>query len=78
NHLGQYGIEFTNLYTITNLPMGYFEDFLNDMDYYDEYMDILRNAFNPVTVPNLMCRSQLSVGYDGQLYDCDFHQMANL
>lgn len=76
-HFEPYGIEFTELYTITNLPLGYFEDFLNDMDYFDGYMQLLEDNFNPVTVPNVMCRSQVSVGYDGKIYDCDFHQMTN-
>ncbi len=77
-HLGDLGVEFTNLVTITNMPLGYFENFLHLTDSFDDYMALLKEAYNPETVPNLMCRFQLSVGWDGQIYDCDFNQMCNL
>lgn len=73
-----YGIVFTNLFTITNNPTGRFKDFLVRSDNEDMYMEKLVNAFNPQTVEGLMCRSQISVGYDGTVYDCDFNQAAEL
>lgn len=78
NRLAEYDVTFTNLYTITNMPLGYFEDFLHLTDSFDDYMAILRSAYNPDTVRNLMCRFQISVGWNGKLYDCDFNQMCDL
>jgi radical SAM/Cys-rich protein len=74
----QFGIEFHNLYTLTNLPIKRFADFLRLNGQYAAYMSLLVNHFNPRTVPNLMCRSLVSVGWDGTLYDCDFNQMLEL
>jgi radical SAM/Cys-rich protein len=75
---GHFGIEFHNLYTLSNLPIKRFADFLQASGKYSEYMGLLVNHFNPRTVPNLMCRSLVSVGWDGRLYDCDFNQMLEL
>lgn len=77
-NLAEYEVTFTSLLTITNMPLGYFEDFLHLTGSFDEYMAILKEAYNPATVANMMCRQQLSVGWDGQVYDCDFNQMCNL
>lgn len=77
-HLDEYGVAFTSLLTITNMPLGYFEDLLHASNAYESYMELLTDSFNPETVPNMMCRYQLSVGWDGQLYDCDFNQMCQL
>src|SRR6185312_16230707 len=74
----RYGIEFNRLYTITNMPISRFLDFLIRSGNLESYMEKLVNAFNPSTVDGLMCRSTLSVGWDGQLYDCDFNQMLEL
>jgi radical SAM/Cys-rich protein len=73
-----YGIEFDALFTITNMPIARFADWLRRADLYDGYLDRLRAAFNPATVPALMCRHLISVGYDGRLFDCDFNQMLDL
>ena len=73
-----YGIEFTRLFAITNNPIGRFEDFLRRTGNYDRYMKRLYDAFNPAALEGMMCRFQLSVGWDGKLYDCDFNQPLNL
>jgi radical SAM/Cys-rich protein len=74
----QYGIEFQHLYTLTNMPIQRFAAQLGQSGKYAEYMGLLVNHFNPGTVPALMCRSLVSVGWDGQLYDCDFNQMLEI
>ncbi len=73
-----FGIEFHNLFTITNLPISRFLDYLLVAGKYEEYMSKLVNAFNPVTVEEVMCRNTLSVGWKGELFDCDFNQMLEL
>lgn len=74
----RYGVEFTNLYTITNMPISRFLDDLLQTGEYDAYMQTLVASFNPATVSGLMCRTTLSVDWQGYLYDCDFNQMLNL
>lgn len=73
-----FGIEFTRLLTLTNMPIKRFAHALSRDGEYDKYMALLRDHFNPGTVSGLMCRSHVSVGYDGTLYDCDFNQMLEL
>lgn len=73
-----YQIEFDRLFTITNMPISRFLEDLLETGRYDEYMQRLVEAFNPAAVEGLMCRHTLSVGWDGQLYDCDFNQMLEL
>ena len=73
-----YGIVFNSLFTITNNPMGRFEAFLKRSGNLESYMKKLSDAFNTATLPGLMCRFQISVGYDGKVYDCDFNQAADL
>lgn len=73
-----HGISFNRLYTITNMPISRFLQFLIDSGNLQAYMDKLVNAFNPATLEGLMCRFTLSVGWDGRLYDCDFNQMIDL
>ncbi|MDJ0765303.1 MAG: arsenosugar biosynthesis radical SAM protein ArsS [Myxococcota bacterium] len=68
-----WGISFTNLMTVTNMPIGRFKSYLESQGEETAYMQLLRNAFNPLTLDALMCRSQISVGWDGRLYDCDFN-----
>lgn len=75
---GRYGIAFTRLYTITNMPISRFLEDLVRAGRLDAYMQTLVDAFNPLAVPGLMCRSTLSVGWDGRLFDCDFNQMLDL
>ncbi|MBI1897658.1 MAG: arsenosugar biosynthesis radical SAM protein ArsS [Acidobacteria bacterium] len=74
----RHGIVFNSLYTITNMPISRFLEFLLRTGNYDRYMDRLVNAFNPAAAAGVMCRHTLSVGWDGTLYDCDFNQMLSL
>jgi radical SAM/Cys-rich protein len=74
----RYGIVFNRLYTITNMPISRYLQYLLDSGNLQSYMDKLVNAFNPAAVEGLMCRYTLSVGWDGRLYDCDFNQMIDL
>jgi radical SAM/Cys-rich protein len=69
---------FNHLYTITNMPISRFLEFLIDSGNYAAYMERLANAFNPSAAAGVMCRYTLSVGWDGTLYDCDFNQMLDL
>jgi len=71
----RYNIEFTRLFTITNLPISRFLDDLLQSGQFDAYMHKLVEAFNPTTVDGLMCRTMLSVDWQGNLSDCDFNQM---
>jgi radical SAM/Cys-rich protein len=73
-----HGVTFNHLYTITNMPISRFLEFLMDSGNYDGYMERLANAFNPAAAAGVMCRYTLSVGWDGTLYDCDFNQMLDL
>ena len=73
-----HGVAFNHLYTITNMPISRFLEFLIESGNYDDYMERLANAFNPAAAAGVMCRSTLSVGWDGTLYDCDFNQMLDL
>ncbi|MEO1067870.1 MAG: arsenosugar biosynthesis radical SAM (seleno)protein ArsS [Cyanobacteria bacterium J06638_6] len=74
----QFGITFNQLFTITNLPIGRVKQYLQGKDLYWPYLHFLADHHNPATVPHLMCRQQLSVDYNGVLYDCDFNQMEAL
>jgi radical SAM/Cys-rich protein len=73
-----FGIEFHGLRTITNMPIRRFAAQLMRTGRTEAYMALLVNHFNPETVPGLMCRSLVSVGWDGRLYDCDFNQMLDI
>jgi len=73
-----FGIEFHHLLTITNMPIHRFEEDLQRQGKHDIYMELLRKNFNGATVHGLMCRSVVSIGYDGKLYDCDFNQMLDM
>ncbi|MFI5399252.1 MAG: arsenosugar biosynthesis radical SAM (seleno)protein ArsS [Candidatus Binatia bacterium] len=73
-----FGIEFHRLLTITNMPIKRFAEQLHRWGKFDDYMGVLVNHFNPRTVAGLMCRTLVSVGWDGTLYDCDFNQMLEL
>jgi len=69
----RFGIEFSNLLTITNMPLGRFWARMRRENKDDEYMRLLMDSFNPATLDGLMCRHQISIGWDGRLYDCDFN-----
>ncbi len=71
-------IDFNNLFTITNLPVSRFLDYLIVSGNFEEYMNELANAYNPMAALGVMCRNMISVGWDGYLYDCDFNQMLEL
>jgi radical SAM/Cys-rich protein len=73
-----FNIDFNNLYTITNLPISRFLDYLLVIGKYDSYMEKLVNAFNPSAVDGVMCKNTISVSWDGEMYDCDFNQMLEL
>eukprot|EP01135_Chromosphaera_perkinsii_P010144 Nk52_evm10s2039 gene=Nk52_evmTU10s2039 len=73
-----FGIEFNNLFTITNMPIKRFADFLYRRGELKEYMDLLVRNFNPRAVEGLMCRDTISVRWDGEIYDCDFNQQLDL
>ena len=74
----RYGVRFDSLYAITNMPISRFLEFLQNAGLYDRYLSRLVNAYNPAAAAGVMCRNTLSVGWDGQLYDCDFNQMLDL
>ncbi len=76
--LRQHGVVFNRLYTVTNMPVSRFLEFLIETGNYEGYMARLANAFNPAAAAGVMCRYTLSVGWDGTLYDCDFNQMLDL
>lgn len=73
-----FGITFNQLFSITNLPVSRFLEYLIASENYEDYMYALVEAFNPAAVQNVMCTNTLSVSWDGWLYDCDFNQMLDL
>jgi radical SAM/Cys-rich protein len=76
--LKDFGIRFNNLYSITNLPISRFLDYLLKSGNYEKYMEKLIDAYNPVAAANVMCRTTLSISWDGFIYDCDFNQMLDM
>jgi radical SAM/Cys-rich protein len=74
----RYGLEFNNLYTMTNVPVKRFKDQLLFAGSYDRYMARLVDAFNPEVASGVMCRTLINVGFDGRLYDCDINQFAGM
>lgn len=74
----RYGVEFTRLYTITNMPISRFLADLLESGRYEEYLHKLMAAYNPAAANGVMCRTTLSVDWQGRLYDCDFNQMLGL
>jgi radical SAM/Cys-rich protein len=74
----QFNIQFNNLYTITNMPISRYLDYLLASGNYQNYMQKLVSAFNADAAANVMCRNTLSISWDGYLYDCDFNQMLDL
>jgi radical SAM/Cys-rich protein len=73
-----FGIVFNHLYTLANLPIGRFASHLRHNNKLDEYMELLISAFNPATINGLMCRNTISVGWRGEVYDCDFNQQLGM
>lgn len=76
--LRKYGVEFNRLYAVTNNPIGRYGCHLLRNGIYQQYMDMLLDAFNEEACEKMMCRDQISVGYDGRIYDCDFNQVMNM
>jgi len=74
----EYGIAFNKLITITNVPIARFRSDLELQRTYDSYLDLLRANFNSDTLDSLMCRSLASIGWAGEIYDCDFNQALKL
>ncbi|PIR18058.1 MAG: radical SAM protein [Deltaproteobacteria bacterium CG11_big_fil_rev_8_21_14_0_20_49_13] len=73
-----FGIEFNHLFTITNMPIKRFLDQLVRENKYEEYMTLLANNFNATAASIVMCRNLISIGWDGNIYDCDFNQMLDI
>ena len=73
-----FGVSFNSLFTITNMPINRFKLHLEKSAQYETYMDKLLAAFNPAAAAGVMCRSLISVGHDGTIYDCDFNQMLEM
>jgi radical SAM/Cys-rich protein len=78
-HLGnEFGIVFNQLYVLTNMPIQRFGSMLISKGQFEQYMDLLKNAYLPENLESVMCRSLISVDWRGYVYDCDFNQMLNL
>jgi radical SAM/Cys-rich protein len=69
----KWGVVFNNLYSFANVPLGRFRQWLLTSGNFDKYMAKLTDSFNPCAVEGLMCRTLVSVSWDGYLYDCDFN-----
>lgn len=74
----RHGLHFNTLFCLVNTPIGRYADYLKRSGNWSDYMRVLQCAFNLQTVSRVMCRTTLSVGWDGRLYDCDFNQMLSL
>ena len=74
----RHGVFFDHLYTITNMPISRYLEYLERTGNLKAYLELLVQSFNPGAVPALMCKTYLSVGWDGNLYDCDFNQMLGM
>jgi len=69
----RYGVKLTGLLTITNMPIGRFLKQLEKQNQRQKYMKLLKESFNPQTINGLMCKNQISIDWNGRLYDCDFN-----
>jgi radical SAM/Cys-rich protein len=74
----QFGIVFNRLFCLTNMPITRYATHLKLRGEYDRYVELLEANFNAATVDQVMCRNQISIGWDGNIYDCDFNQMLGL
>ena len=74
----EFDIEFNELFALTNMPIHRFKAQLKRLGSYEEYMEKLIGAFNPAAAEGIMCRSIISVDYEGRLFDCDFNQVLDL
>ena len=73
-----FDIDFDSLFCIANMPIARFASYLKRNGNLQEYMDLLRENFNPATVEGLMCRHTINVSWEGEVYDCDFNQMMKM
>lgn len=73
-----FDIQFNNLFTITNIPIGRTKQYLKRREIHADYLQFLANNYNPTTLNNVMCRNELSIDYLGNVYDCDFNQMEGM
>jgi radical SAM/Cys-rich protein len=73
-----FGIRFNSLYAITNMPISRFLEYLVESGNLEAYMEKLVSAYNPAAAAGVMCRTTVSIGWDGYLYDCDFNQMLDM
>ncbi len=76
--LQNHGVTFDRLITLNNMPISRYLEWLERSGNLETYLEVLVNAFNPATISGLMCRNTLSIGWNGQLYDCDFNQMLEM
>ena len=74
----RFGVVFNRLFTIANMPIQRFGSILISRGEFAGYMQLLRDAYRPENVDGVMCRSLISVDWEGNLYDCDFNQMLGL
>jgi len=74
----EHGVTFDRLLVLANMPISRYLEWLEESGNLESYLDLLVRSFNPSTVAGLMCRSTLSVSWDGRVYDCDFNQMLEL
>ncbi|MFN0127403.1 MAG: arsenosugar biosynthesis radical SAM (seleno)protein ArsS [Verrucomicrobiales bacterium] len=73
-----FGIVFNGLYCLANMPIARFASWLKRQNALADYLILLKDAFNPATVPALMCRNTINVSWRGEVFDCDFNQMLEL
>ncbi|MBM9501258.1 arsenosugar biosynthesis radical SAM protein ArsS [Leptospira sp. 201903071] len=74
----EHGIRFNSLFTITNMPISRYLEYLQESGNLENYLEKLVSSYNPSAALGVMCKNTLSVGYDGSLYDCDFNQMLEM
>ncbi len=74
----KWNLHFNSLFIFANMPLGRFADWLEQSENFDAYMEKLHSGFNSCTLDGLMCRTLVSVAWDGNLYDCDFNQAAHI
>ena len=76
--MNKWGIRFNSLFSFANVPLGRFREWLVETDNLGPYLNRLKTSFNPCSVESLMCRTMVSVSWDGYFYDCDFNLAAGL
>ena len=78
-HLAEnYAVHFNQLLTLTNMPIKRFGSMLVSKGMFDDYMSLLRDAHKDANLDGVMCRSLVSIDWEGYVYDCDFNQMLGL